>query len=147
VDFGDIYHGTMIDSGCQFITQGGQRRKWVMRFSQPSDKEKGTTQGGQKRKWVMRLSQPSDKEKGTTQGGQRRKWVMRFSQPSDKEKGTNRELKKKTVGKFQWWVIGTGIWGIFFFWNSSYGHPWTIPKTIFKKWLPHFQTYLFLFLY
>jgi hypothetical protein len=29
---------------------------------------------------------------------------------------------------FQWWVIGIGIWGIF--WNPSYGCPWTIPKTI-----------------
>jgi hypothetical protein len=34
--------------------------------------------------------------------------------------------------KFQWLVIRTGIWTMF--WNPSYGHPWTIPKTMF--WNP-----------
>jgi hypothetical protein len=33
-----------------------------------------------------------------------------------------------TFDKFQGGVIKTSIWGIF--WNPSYGHPWTIPKTI-----------------
>jgi hypothetical protein len=72
-----------------------------------------------------------------TQGGQRRTWVMRFSlsrctkkkmsyevQPaSDRKKGTIRERV---------------------FWESF---PWTIPKTISKKRLPHFlQAYLFYFI-
>jgi hypothetical protein len=32
--------------------------------------------------------------------------------------------------KFQWWVIKISMWRIF--WNPSYGHPWTILKTISK---------------
>jgi hypothetical protein len=39
-----------------------------------------------------------------------------------------KKYKLVWIFKFQGRVIGTGIWRIF--WNPSYGHSWTIPKTI-----------------
>jgi hypothetical protein len=63
---------------------------------------------------------------------------------SDRKKGTTREIKKscrKIPGMSNRnWYMGD------FLGNPSYGHPWTIPKTISKKSPPHFQTYLFYFI-